>query len=137
MLGTFMDLTLDRQEEVRCRKRFRVIIKKIRHKTHFTQDELEAILIVHYKLTKNQVMDRKYFRKIMYELLDMQNDILIDRIFSAFDKHNKLYINMESWVLGMSIFLRGTLEERIHFCFAVRANQLIIIIYKFINRVYQ
>uniref|UniRef100_A0A1B6CTQ3 EF-hand domain-containing protein n=1 Tax=Clastoptera arizonana TaxID=38151 RepID=A0A1B6CTQ3_9HEMI len=119
MVGIQMDLTLNVQEEVRCRKRFIPVIKKVKHKTHFTHEELEALLIIFYKLTQNQAMDRIYFRKIMYDLLDFQNDVLIDRIFSAVDKNNKLNITMESWVLGMSIFLRGTLEEKIKFCFTV------------------
>lgn len=64
-------------------------------------------------------MDRKYFRRVMFILLDFSNDILIDRIFSAFDRTNKLIITMDSWIIGMSIFLRGDLSERIKFCFTV------------------
>lgn len=114
-----MDLTLDPQEEVRCRTRFRPIIQQYGHQTKFSHEELEALLIIHYKLTKNQPMDRKYFRRLMFRMLDFSNDLLIDRIFSAFDRNNKLHITMESWILGMSIFLRGDLEERIKFCFSV------------------
>lgn len=114
-----MDLTLDSQEETRCRFKFRGIIKEYRSKTHFTSLELECLLMIHYKLTKEQPMDRKYFRKFMYRALDFQNDLMIDRIFSAFDRENKLALTMESWVLGMSVILKGTLSEKIKFCFKI------------------
>lgn len=114
-----LDLTMEHTEEVRCKYRFRPIIKKFGPKTHFSINECEALLIIFYKLTKNCPMDRKYFRRVMYKLFDFQNDVLIDRIFSAFDRNNKLVITMDSWILGLSIFLRGTLEEKIDFCFKV------------------
>ncbi|KAG8287970.1 EF-hand calcium-binding domain-containing protein 1-like [Homalodisca vitripennis] len=114
-----IDLTLDPQEEVRCRKRFRPIIKEFGSRTKFTHKELEGLLIIYHKLTKNQPMDRKYFRRVMFTILNFQNDALIDRIFSAIDRNNKLVVTMDSWILGMSIFLRGDLNERIKFCFTV------------------
>lgn len=115
-----LDLTMTSQEEVRCRKRFWPVIKSIRYQTHFSDQELEALLMIYYKLTKKQPMDRSYFRRVMYYLLDVNNDNLIERIFSAFDKPNKLVITMETWALGMSVFLRGTLDEKINFCFQVK-----------------
>lgn len=128
MANSQMDSTMTSQEEVRCRKRFWPVIKSIRHQTHFSDQELESLLLIYYKLTKKQPMDRSYFRKVMYYLLDVNNDNLIERIFSAFDKSNKLVITMESWALGMSVFLRGTLDEKINFCFQVRnvCNQCVL-----------
>lgn len=114
-----LDLTLSHQEEVRLRKKMRPIIKKYGHLSRFSKDEIETLLLVFHKLTKNQPMDRKYFRRVMYSVLDFQNDVLIDRIFSAFDRNNKLVITMDSWMIGMSVFLRGDLDERIRFCFSV------------------
>lgn len=32
-------------------------------------------------------------------------------VFKAFDKDNDSYINLEEWVRGLSVFLRGTREE--------------------------
>jgi Ca2+-binding EF-hand superfamily protein len=49
----------------------------------------------------------------------MTDDLIMDRIFKAFDKDVDGFINMEDWVRGMSIFIRGTMEERQKFCFEV------------------
>jgi Ca2+-binding EF-hand superfamily protein len=34
-------------------------------------------------------------------------------VFRAFDRDNDSYIGMNEWVEGLSIFLRGTVEEKI------------------------
>lgn len=36
-----------------------------------------------------------------------------NKVFKAFDRDNDSYINMQEWVEGLSIFLRGTQEEKI------------------------
>nr|CAD7268557.1 unnamed protein product [Timema shepardi] len=43
----------------------------------------------------------------------------MDRIFCAFDRCNLGVIRLEEWVTGLSVFLRGTFEERTTFCFLV------------------
>ena len=35
-------------------------------------------------------------------------------MFRAFDKDNDSNVSMEEWVYGLSVFLRGNFEERIH-----------------------
>jgi len=52
-------------------------------------------------------------------MLDFQNDLLIERIFSWFDRDKELAISPTSWVTGLSVVLRGTLEEKTRFCFSV------------------
>ena len=40
-------------------------------------------------------------------------------VFRAFDKDMDSNLSQEEWVLGLSVFLRGTLEERVackHIC---------------------
>ncbi|XP_048366335.1 calaxin isoform X3 [Sphaerodactylus townsendi] len=41
------------------------------------------------------------------------------RVFRAFDKDNDSCVSVTEWVEGLSIFLRGTLEEKIKYCFDV------------------
>ena len=41
-------------------------------------------------------------------------------VFKAFDKDSDSYVNMEEWIRGLSVFLRGTLDEHLkcmHFAF--------------------
>ena len=33
-------------------------------------------------------------------------------VFKAFDQDNDSFVNMEDWVKGLSVFLRGSLEEQ-------------------------
>ena len=35
-------------------------------------------------------------------------------VFKAFDRDNDSFVNMEDWVKGLSVFLRGSLEEQMH-----------------------
>ncbi|XP_032108945.1 EF-hand calcium-binding domain-containing protein 1-like [Sapajus apella] len=52
----------------------------------------------------------------------MTDDMLMNRVFFAFDKDNDNYINIKEWVKGLSVFLRGTFEEKLKFCFEVYLN---------------
>ncbi|XP_064431342.1 peroxisomal ATPase PEX1 isoform X3 [Mirounga angustirostris] len=49
----------------------------------------------------------------------MTDDMLMNRVFFAFDKDNDNCINAKEWVKGLSVFLRGTFEEKLKFCFEV------------------
>ena len=40
-------------------------------------------------------------------------------MFRAFDKDMDSFLSQEEWVLGLSVFLKGTLEERVAYCFDV------------------
>lgn len=44
----------------------------------------------------------------------------MERIFTSWDRgHEGLPIRLEGWVIGLSVFLRGTPIERASFCFRV------------------
>lgn len=65
-------------------------------------------------------MDRIMFRELLHNTFHiLTEDVLMDRIFSAFDRRSDGLIHMDEWVLGLSIFLRGTLEEQIAFSFFI------------------
>jgi len=34
-------------------------------------------------------------------------------VFKAFDKDSDSFVNMEEWIRGLSVFLRGTLDEHL------------------------
>lgn len=59
------------------------------------------------------------FRDILHCVLDMTNDALMDRIFYAIDKGPSSCISMDTWASTLSLFLRGTLDEKIRYCFSV------------------
>ncbi|KAK2182854.1 hypothetical protein NP493_333g02078, partial [Ridgeia piscesae] len=80
--------------------------------------EIECLLKKFRELTSVK-LDRTKFRDILHKDFDMTDDIIMDRVFKAFDRDNDSFVNMEDWVKGLSVFLRGSLEEQMHFCFEV------------------
>ena len=39
--------------------------------------------------------------------------VFLSAVFRAFDRDSDSFLSQEEWVRGMSIFLRGTLDEKI------------------------
>ncbi|CAF5229984.1 unnamed protein product, partial [Rotaria magnacalcarata] len=58
-------------------------------------------------------IDRNRFRDILHNTFDMTDDILMDRVFKAFDRDNDGQVSMLEWVVGLNTYLRGTLDEKI------------------------
>ncbi|WAQ93564.1 EFCB1-like protein [Mya arenaria] len=95
---------------------------------HFSKQEIERLLQLFKEFTKtapNEVkrgkggIDRTKFRDILHQHFDMTDDVLMDKVFKAFDLDNDGYVSEEEWVLGMSIFLKGAIDEQSRFCFGV------------------
>ncbi|EMP35285.1 Cyclin-dependent kinase 6 [Chelonia mydas] len=64
-------------------------------------------------------LDRNTFRNILHVTFGMTDDMIMDRVFRAFDTDNDSCVSVIEWVEGLSIFLRGTLEEKMKYCFEV------------------
>ncbi|CAB4037340.1 EF-hand calcium-binding domain-containing 1-like, partial [Paramuricea clavata] len=83
--------------------------------TNFTKTEVENLLtIFRQRANQKEKLDRTKFRDILHNTFGMTDDFLMDGVFRAFDKDNDSSINMEEWILGLSVFLRGTMEEKMH-----------------------
>ncbi|NXG61443.1 EFCB1 protein, partial [Hemiprocne comata] len=63
--------------------------------------------------------DRAMFRDALHSTFGMTDDVIMDRVFRAFDRDNDSCVSAVEWVEGLSVFLRGTMEERIKYCFQV------------------
>lgn len=93
--------------------------------THFNKEEFDSLLNMFHHLTRDNMharankLDRTQFRDVLHSIFKMTDDIIMDRVLRAFDKDSDSYINQSEWMFGMSVFLKGTLEERIEFCFQV------------------
>ncbi|KAM6202305.1 calaxin-like [Rhynchocyon petersi] len=92
----------------------------------FQKSEVECLIRHFHSLVKTRGekldkvgLDRSTFRGILHNLFGMTDDVLMDRVFFAFDKDNDNCINANEWVKGLSVFLRGTFEEKLKFCFEV------------------
>ncbi|XP_057586964.1 calaxin-like isoform X2 [Hippopotamus amphibius kiboko] len=92
----------------------------------FKKGEVECLIRIFHSLVEradvrldNIGLDRNTFRVILHRIFGMTDDMLMNRVFFAFDKDNDNYINVKEWVKGLSVFLRGTFEEKLKFCFEV------------------
>ncbi|XP_060525695.1 calaxin-like [Cylas formicarius] len=127
--GDWLDASMDIMEETRFKKRHKPLIQRLEKKLHFDYVELEALSIMYYKLEKENEhhgqgkrergVTKIQFRDMLHCALDMTDDNLMDRMFLAVDKGPSPFITMETWATTLSLFLRGTLEEKINFCFTV------------------
>ncbi|KAM4597606.1 calaxin-like [Polymixia lowei] len=64
-------------------------------------------------------LDRGKFRNILHNTFGMTDDMIMDGVFRVFDKDNDSFVNVKEWIEGLSVFLRGTLDEKIKYCFDV------------------
>lgn len=66
-------------------------------------------------------IDRSVFRELLHSTFDIvTEDALMERIFCTWDKgFEGLPIRLEGWICGLSIFLKGTLAEKLAYCFRV------------------
>lgn len=92
------------------------------HMHTVSKDEVEKLLYSYRSITAER-LDRSKFRDLLHDQFSMSDDFFMDRVFRAFDKDSDGFLSQEEWVLGMSVFLRGTLEEKIK-CKAIGSVQL-------------
>eukprot|EP00112_Aurelia_sp_Birch-Aquarium-sp1_P003231 Seg136.1 transcript_id=Seg136.1/GoldUCD/mRNA.D3Y31 product="EF-hand calcium-binding domain-containing protein 1" protein_id=Seg136.1/GoldUCD/D3Y31 len=112
----------DKMATVAAKKLQAKLAEQIFKETHFSRTEVEKLLEMFRSLVpphQKCKMDRTKFRTVLHNTFQMTDDIQMDRVFKAFDADNDGAISMKEWIFGLSIFLRGTLQEKIEYCFAV------------------
>ncbi|XP_004697821.1 EF-hand calcium-binding domain-containing protein 1 isoform X1 [Echinops telfairi] len=94
---------------------------------HFNTYEVNCLVNLFYTLVGDVAerpgvvvgLDRNAFRNILHMTFGMTDDMIMDRVFRGFDKDNDGCINVAEWINGLSVFLRGSLEEKMKYCFEV------------------
>ncbi|CAL1528473.1 unnamed protein product [Lymnaea stagnalis] len=64
-------------------------------------------------------LNRVEFRDELNRFFNITDDILMDRVFRAFDKKSCGTLRQEDYVIGIAKFLNGTLDDHIQLCFDV------------------
>ena len=83
-------------------------------------DEVTILLGIFALLENgNGKMDRSNFRLMLQKSFNMTDDMLMDGVLRVMKTKNEGLLSEEEFMSGMSIFLRGSLEEKIKFCFEV------------------
>ena len=52
-------------------------------------------------------MDRKMFREFLHDNLDMTDDVIMDRIFKYFNRVTADDVDIEEWITGFNVILKG------------------------------
>lgn len=118
------DRTNDSIEEWIFFNHYKELLKRPDPTWHFDHDELHAIAIIYYKLQRDAGCDvkeelpSKSFSDVMHKALGMADDSMIQRIFTALDSITNR-VSLRNWITAMSLFLRGSLKQKIKFCFKV------------------
>uniref|UniRef100_A0A4W6CWD4 Calaxin n=1 Tax=Lates calcarifer TaxID=8187 RepID=A0A4W6CWD4_LATCA len=98
-----------------------------KHVEHFNKTEVECLIrefnvLMGEPATPGRAvtgLDRGKFRSILHNIFGMTDDMIMDGVFRSFDKDNDSFVSMKEWIEGLSVFLRGTLDEKIKYCFHV------------------
>lgn len=65
-------------------------------------------------VSNEEVIPRKNFEAIMASIL--QDEKLAQRLFNAFEKEQRGYLNFTDYAEGVGIIMKGTLEEKLALC---------------------
>ncbi|XP_018327639.1 EF-hand calcium-binding domain-containing protein 1-like [Agrilus planipennis] len=121
-VGVHLDLTLGMNEEIRFKQKYSKLLRKLAKQLPFTQEEMEHILIIYYKHIKAGVEGQKGLTKIqMEELLhsafDLTDPQSVFRASTTLVRSIGPYVKVEEFMKAMAIFVRGTFEEKIKYCY--------------------
>lgn len=99
-------------------------LRELSKVTHFSRHEIDALAIIYFKFlsefgVKREQMDRYQLRAFFHSTFAIANDVIIDRAFFYFDRSQRPFITLETWIKILSLFLRGTLEEKMEYCFFI------------------
>lgn len=101
-------------------------LRRLSKTTHFTNDEIDALAIIYFKFlddfgVKRDRMDRSQLRAFFHSTFQICDDYIIDRVFLYLDRGTKRspFVTLETWITILSLFLRGTLDEKMRYCFYI------------------
>ncbi|KAI9208822.1 uncharacterized protein BJ171DRAFT_454517 [Polychytrium aggregatum] len=98
----------------------RMSLEDLMKVTNFSRPELELLSRKFSELClHNEKIDRAKFRDLLADTFEVDDSLLMDRVFRCFDVDADNYIAHDEFMKGMSVFLKGRYEERMKFCFRV------------------
>lgn len=99
-------------------------LKALSKITHFTTQEVDALGIIYTKFLyefgmQREQMERNQLRAFFHSTFQVCDDTIIDRAFLYLDKTRTPFVSLEMWIKVLSLLLRGTLDEKMKYCFFV------------------
>lgn len=114
----------DSTEECTFLYHYRDLLKSPDITWHFDKDELYEIAVIYLKLLKGagvgikEELPIESLSMVFHKGLGMADNSLMQRIFAAGD-HITSTCSLKAWISLMSLFLRGSIDQKIKFCFKV------------------
>lgn len=137
-----LELTSDPKAEIRFRSKNSAVIKELANKVNFSLVELEALSLIYFKMlveteSKTDQVPRSVLRTIFEDCFNITDKFLIDRAILVLDSEADLSpgITLQTWIRTMSLLLRGSLDEKVDYCYKVydlhgqgkiKRNQMVI-----------
>jgi len=89
--------------------------------THFSSAECKALISLHFNLqaAADGFLDRMRMREVLHVIFEITDEVMLDLVFTTFDKDNDGWVDELEWVQGLSMMLRGTSEELSDWCYSV------------------
>ncbi|XP_065189715.1 calaxin-like [Sycon ciliatum] len=87
--------------------------------THFSPEEGMKLIMFIRHVTDAEVFERSLFYQFLQDMFKITDDIVTDKVFRHFDQNRDGLIDLQEFVRGMSVFLRGDEEERSRWAFGV------------------
>lgn len=118
------ETTSDLNTQSRFRFRHANEIKSIVKQYPISSTKFDALFLIYFKLWEQHCSATNYilrsqFSDVLYKCFNMPDDFLVDQIQMALDKGASTNVTLKTWMKAMYIFLQGTLNEKIEYCFAV------------------
>lgn len=88
---------------------------------HFNKEEIDCLIQIYFQHIENAGttrMNRIQFHAMLTDVFGLYDSYLFDRISLVVDK-TQYGLSLEEFLDAMSVFVRGTLQERIDYCFRV------------------
>lgn len=109
-------------EEHRFLKHYKPLLKSLKKQTRLSTTEIESLMLLFHKFSSGtELMTKGEFVDIMSKTLNMSDDFMSEKIIMEILKSSKLkrYITIDIWVKVLSLYLRGTMEEKMEYCFGI------------------
>lgn len=121
------ETTSDLNTQSRFRFRHANEIKSILKNYPMPTNKFDALFLIYFKLWEQHCSSTNYilrsqFSEVLYKCFNIVDDFLIDQIIMALDKGASTNVTLTTWMKAMYIFIQGTLDEKIEYCFAVYDN---------------
>ncbi|KAL1115620.1 hypothetical protein AAG570_005910 [Ranatra chinensis] len=113
-----MDLSVSPSADARLRAKARQVFYKMKGSTHFSREELYAVLFIYFKLTQRGPMDKELFEDAIARIFKITDSETLDRIFMLIETPSHR-VGPVGWARLLSTFCRGTLDEKVDFVFQV------------------